>query len=505
MEAYGSACIVYAQQFFAFTNRELIARGHFSNGGVGAPNANANANAGATTAAGAGGSGTAAAATAATGNGSSTAPPGVTYSDTNTTLYPHQQQHQQHQQTDANGHPINVGMGGITMPVRIDPEEEKRLSILRTRVAASEAKREILETEYLSLRAHYVHESHKLHRARSVVSGQMKLLKDLVQRKGDILAMYRARYGIAKEILHCLEFRSEALKKDRELDVIGGGEDDHNVDKTNVGNNNSALGQVDSNGDVVMFTTENLNAIPGSIGVTDSIGVGDSKENKGKTSSSSTTTTTMVDKNRTNDSASKDKSKSQTREDLSAIWDLMESQLQEAEQACTSSVETPEELLQMKAALAADAAALEAATERSSFANGSIVQRNVRSPTRGGSNEGENDTSSVTPKKKNGKKGDEVGSTDLNGKKGKGDGDINIIPWNCPVYPRTPYDVAILLSNLSTAPDGAAAFGKFLLHYYHKKSFFFCACGPQYIHVFITFIYSMRRQSRATIQLITLA
>jgi len=67
----------------------------------------------------------------------------------------------------------------VTMPVRIDPEEEKRLAILRKRVAASEAKREVLETEYLSLRAHYVHESHKLRRTRSAVTGQLKFLREL--------------------------------------------------------------------------------------------------------------------------------------------------------------------------------------------------------------------------------------------------------------------------------------------------------------------------------------
>ena len=44
----------------------------------------------------------------------------------------------------------------IAMPVRIDPEEEKRLATLRIKIQQCEAQREVLESQYLSLRAHYV-------------------------------------------------------------------------------------------------------------------------------------------------------------------------------------------------------------------------------------------------------------------------------------------------------------------------------------------------------------
>lgn len=417
MEAYGTACIAYAQQFFAFTNRELVARGHFSNGNSGG--------------------------VGNTGIGGGVVPPGVTYTDTNTSLYPNQNQPPH---TDANGHPINVGMGGITMPVRIDPEEEKRLSILRSRVAASEAKREILETEYLSLRAHYVHESHKLHRARSVVSGQMKLLKDLVQKRGEVLGLCRARYGIARDILHSLEYRSNALKR---------GEDGNNNTATTT--NNEQL--LDSNGDAIMSGNEN-GISTGSGGLPTSV-------DNGNTNNGNNNNSSMAGNNESKTKDSNSKGTHSNIGDMSAIWDIVESRLQEAEQACMSNVETPQELLQMKAALAADAAALEAATEGSSFANGSIVQRNVKSPTRGANNDEEEDTTNAGSKKKNGRRGDEILSSDGmdgNGKRlSKGDGDNNTIPWTCPVYPRTPYDVAILLSNLSTAPDRAAAFGKLFI------------------------------------------
>ena len=51
-----------------------------------------------------------------------------------------------------------VSSSAPIMPSRIDPEEEKRLSLLRKKMYASEYEREELEIRYLSLRAHYVHE-----------------------------------------------------------------------------------------------------------------------------------------------------------------------------------------------------------------------------------------------------------------------------------------------------------------------------------------------------------
>ena len=46
----------------------------------------------------------------------------------------------------------------------------------------------------------------------------------------------------------------------------------------------------------------------------------------------------------------------------------------------------------------------------------------------------------------------------------KGDVDLDVIPWNCPVMPITPYDVSIPLSNLSTTLDcSAVTFGKTFL------------------------------------------
>jgi hypothetical protein len=148
--------------------------------------------------------------------------------------------------------------------------------------------------------------------------------------------------------------------------------------------------------------------------------------------------------------------------DLSAIWDLIESELHEAELACTD-IETPEELQFIKAALYADASALEVANEAA------IAEKNrrSRSPLRVKEGEEEEVVDKEMSKKKKlrferaARRGSDTGSVLTLGKKAEMDSDENIIPWNCNSLPRTPYGVALFLSNLSSSPDLAAAYCKF--------------------------------------------
>ena len=44
------------------------------------------------------------------------------------------------------------------MLVKIDPEEEKRLVQLRQKINLHKTTREVLETQYMSLRVNYMHE-----------------------------------------------------------------------------------------------------------------------------------------------------------------------------------------------------------------------------------------------------------------------------------------------------------------------------------------------------------
>lgn len=153
MEAYQNACIAYDQQFFIHSNRSLVQSGHY--GPITAP---------------------------ALVNGDSVYTNNI--GDTHFDPY----------------RPV--------MPVRIDPEEEKRISILRKRIASSEAQREVLETEYMSLRAHYVYASQRVKKSSLSMLTQLKLVKQLVQRRGQVVALRRVRVAVARDVMLTLERRT---------------------------------------------------------------------------------------------------------------------------------------------------------------------------------------------------------------------------------------------------------------------------------------------------------
>jgi len=335
MEGYSAACVSYSQQLFAYSNKELVTRGHY---------------------------------------GAAPPAPGMTFTQ------PPQNE---------------FGLPNVTMPVKIDPEEEKRLSILRKRVAASEAKREVLETEYVSLRAHYVHESHRLNRSRKFVSGQHELLTELVKRRSKVLALRRVRCAVARDILACLEARSSVA------DSVMSNTDSSVVPVPPSSATEEAMTELDGNyGDA--STTATANEVP---------------------------------------------------VDLIDVWATIESKLQEAELSCTD-IDTPENLTYIKKALFKDATALEIAYEGN--ATNSNNGRRSRSPMR--INGAEDDASLAKKKARADRAPSRRNSDDASVSKGKMDTDNSIIPWNCRVMPRTPYDVALYLSNLSSAPDMAAAF-----------------------------------------------
>lgn len=332
MEGYSAACVSYAQQLFAYSNKELVTRGHY---------------------------------------GAAPPAPGMTFTQ------PAQNE---------------FGLPNVTMPVKIDPEEEKRISVLRKRVALSEAKREVLETEYVSLRAHYVHESHRLNRSRKFVSGQHELLTELVKRRSKVLALRRVRCAVARDILAYLEARA-------------------------------------SSADSVMNNSESsVVPLPAS---------------------------TKTDENMTElDVDNKDATAAnEVPVDLLDVWATIESKLQEAELSCTD-IDTPENLIYIKKALFKDATALDIVHEGN--ANNSSGGRRSRSPMR--INGSEDDASMTKKKARADRAPSRRNSDDASVSRGKMDTDNNIIPWNCRVMPRTPYGVALYLSNLSGAPDMAAAF-----------------------------------------------
>jgi hypothetical protein len=100
----------------------------------------------------------------------------------------------------------------IAMPVRIDPEEEKRLSNLRKKIALCETQREFLESQYVSLRAHYVATTKELKAASKNAEGLVLFLQTVTQRRARVLACQRARLQIARDVLACLQTRLAVLE-----------------------------------------------------------------------------------------------------------------------------------------------------------------------------------------------------------------------------------------------------------------------------------------------------
>mmetsp|Transcript_16787 Transcript_16787/g.34604 ORF Transcript_16787/g.34604 Transcript_16787/m.34604 type:complete len:500 (+) Transcript_16787:188-1687(+) len=158
MEAFSNACTSYAQQYYIFTNRNNSNAKESNGGDVAASNNNAQSRA--------------------------------------------------QGRAGASGGSYRGGQVPIiAMPVRIDPEEEKRLQTLRQKIQQCEAQREIYEGQYLSLRAHYISLSKKLKGKRDDVDLRVAFLQEQVKKRGRLLALQRVRVQIVRETLQSLRYR----------------------------------------------------------------------------------------------------------------------------------------------------------------------------------------------------------------------------------------------------------------------------------------------------------
>lgn len=180
MNAYSDACVAYAQRFFAFCNSVNLALyeggEHYTKPMVEGGNSNLGSSDG-NSVFGANG-------------GSSLLLPGSTA----TTV---------------------VGPNGqltpsFTMPVKIDPEEEKRMAILRKKIYANEAQREVLETQYASLQKHHMYEVRRLRKTKEMYAGEMEFLKNLVKARSKVLALRRLRCAMIRDIHLCLTHRNSS-------------------------------------------------------------------------------------------------------------------------------------------------------------------------------------------------------------------------------------------------------------------------------------------------------
>lgn len=186
MEAYRNACNGYNQQFFVFKNQDLVKSGFF---GMFAQVPGADGEA-------------------------------MDASET-----------QAHATAAARASADGMLKSAFSMPIKIDPEEEKRLLTLRKKIHQSEFKREQLETEYLSLRAHYVHESQLVRKTRAYEMGRWKLLKELMERRGKVLALMRVKVAMGRDIEALIRHRGTMLENrttdanGEERSKLGGGRD----------------------------------------------------------------------------------------------------------------------------------------------------------------------------------------------------------------------------------------------------------------------------------------
>mmetsp|Transcript_37489 Transcript_37489/g.54879 ORF Transcript_37489/g.54879 Transcript_37489/m.54879 type:complete len:950 (-) Transcript_37489:479-3328(-) len=489
MEAYGAACVAYAQQFFAYTNRTRVSEGHY---GPIPPNSHpaitGGVNLGQDGAAyGMGGPGMdgysendqmyyysttgAVPISPRSAAESGQYPRGIHPQNVPSSTsaaggaYPPNQQPPHHLQQISSAQ-LPQPPHPFSMPVRIDPEEEKRIALLRRRIAASEAKREVLETEYESLTNHVTHEFKRLRNSRRCMEGQVKLLQDLTSKRSDVLALRRVRVAAVTDVLACLQYRAMLLEEGVDIasGVTAAGGDAMEVDKTT--------------------TNAEGSSSPEKVGVV-----------------------------------------AEEPEDLLQAWDWIEAQLREAELA-TMSVEAPSELLDIKSDMEQKEKMSPDDVKSSSSLNKSNGKRS-KSGTGGSGSSGKKESSSEKgdneemtkdgvggkkadneengppPTKKRRSRDDNEDDSNKQSKRNNNqnvteDGSSNnaskddsmndeetrttsskkeekkrsssgssttttgedaVIPWEGRTIPRTPYNVPIYLSHLSEAPDRTGAFG----------------------------------------------
>ena len=480
MDAYNAACITYAQRYFAFCNQNSnnnsgshgnVQLKHYK-GGEAYSTMMVN-------------SGDPSCSAEQINNGVYSHHPTTTFASNNTTM-------------SSSGTPTgavkSVGVAStntnmptyFAMPIKIDPEEEKRIAILRKKIAASEAKREVLETQYLSLRAHYVHESQATKRARDRLDGEMKMFKELIQKRGDVLALRRVRCAAARDILHCLKYRTI------QNEII-------NADKTR---NNTEFGNpvIDSNG------ANNGMEITSSVDM-------NSCGNSGKNSSNNDKL--PLSKQYQQHKPLK-KSSSSESTNLKSFWKKLENEIRQTEKA-TSLTETPSTLKSSTSVTGENNSSFSnskqhknknsnsnnnssssgrnkinydddaimpspsSSSQKNSHSTSSQNKR-TKSPTRGDDNSiNAMDSSASSSRKKlklskgerdkYSKKGNHQGNSNSNSSSndylttdivGK-ENNIDAIPWVSQTMPTTPYGVPLLISYLSLAPDRTMGAGMSIL------------------------------------------
>jgi hypothetical protein len=99
-----------------------------------------------------------------------------------------------------------------SLPVIIDPEEEKRRTLLAKRLLLAEHKREALEQTYVALRAHFVYASQQLQTATSQRAVCVTSLQHSLTQRSRALGMLRAKLQILRDVKTVWETRTTVLQ-----------------------------------------------------------------------------------------------------------------------------------------------------------------------------------------------------------------------------------------------------------------------------------------------------
>jgi hypothetical protein len=97
------------------------------------------------------------------------------------------------------------------LPVRIDPEEEKRRLTAQKRIQRAEAVREELEQQYVALRAHYVVTTQELQSFSQESEKTIETLQQCVASTATILGYQRAKLQMTREVAAAFQYRTNMI------------------------------------------------------------------------------------------------------------------------------------------------------------------------------------------------------------------------------------------------------------------------------------------------------
>jgi len=99
-----------------------------------------------------------------------------------------------------------------SLPVKLDPEEEKKLELLRTKILHADFIREQMEQEYVALRAQFVDLAQRLKAQVEVSRTQvLPFLQQSLDARARAVGLLRARLQISRDVAGCLQRRNELL------------------------------------------------------------------------------------------------------------------------------------------------------------------------------------------------------------------------------------------------------------------------------------------------------